>query len=295
MKKHTPPGHFFSSCMLPLFLLWFTACEKIEPHKIENLNENRIGVIGHGGMGIQSYSNQLPHNSFSSVVQTIEKLNADGVEVDVQLSRDGVLILYHSKLLESSTDCFSCVHESYAEDLIKCRYRNDFYANVFTNEKVTTLEKVVKRFSDRSIKPLLFLDLKTFLPCETDLLYEDYRQNMVDALLVLIEKYQAEDWIIIESWDLELLKMIRENNSSLKLKISTGKTESILEAHEHGFYGIVMEYREITREEVGLAHSLGVKVSLYSPKSRRGIRKAIEKNPDFIQTDNVILLQQFLN
>ncbi len=281
--------------ILPLLFLWFLSCEKIEPHKIKNLNGNHIGVIGHGGMGFQSFSNQLPHNSFSSVVQTIEKLNADGVEVDVQLSRDGVLMLYHSELLESLTDCFSCVHESYAKDLLKCRYRNDFYANVFTNEKIISLEKVVNRFSQRTIKPLLFLDLKTFLPCETELTYEEYHQSIVNSLLELIEQYQGEDWIFVESWDVGLLKMLQVKNPSIKLKISNGEPESIYQAREHGFYGVVMEYQNITREEVGLAHSMGVRVSLYSPKSRRGIRKAIQKNPDYIQTDNVTLLQQFLN
>lgn len=270
-------------------------CRKVDLSLVDNLNDNRISVVGHGGMGFQSLTNQLQHNSLSSVTQCIEKHNADGVEVDIQMSLDGVLFMYHSQYLDQMTDCFSCIHEQLADDLIDCRFRLDGFLDLFCEERLTTLETVISRFSRRTPPPLMFLDLKTFLPCPTDRSYPIFRGMMVAAVSDLIEKYQAEDWIMVESEDLVLLQMISQRNAAIRLFLHGGQVpDNLYQAHEQQLFGIVMDSHAITSTQVLLAHDLGLRVSLYRAKSRSGMMEAIKKNPDYIQTDNVLLLQQIL-
>lgn len=271
-------------------------CRKVDLHLVDNLNDNRISVVGHGGMGFQSLTNQLPHNSLSSVIQCIEKHQAEGVEVDVQMSRDGVLFMYHSQYLDQMTDCFSCVHEQLADDLEDCLYRLDLFPNTLTSEHLTTLETVVARFSQRPSPPLMFLDLKTFLPCPTSRPYEVFREMMVKAVTDLIERYQAEDWMAVESKDLVLLQMIRQRNGAVRLFLHDQQVpQNIYTAHENDLFGIVLPRQRITQQQVRLAHDLGLRVTLYNVKSRPGMVNTIQKNPDYIQTDNVPLLQQMLD
>ena len=86
-----------------VLLLLTTACKKVEDGPIENLNGGIIRVVGHAGLGFESTLTPYPSNTLSSIRKAVEGFNADGVEVDVQLSKDSVPVLYHDNTLESLT------------------------------------------------------------------------------------------------------------------------------------------------------------------------------------------------
>ena len=67
--------------------------------------------MGHGGMG---FSNVYPMNTFESIMHCIN-LGADGTEIDVQMTKDGILVAYHDRELSNKTN--------------KCGLVNDFYWN----------------------------------------------------------------------------------------------------------------------------------------------------------------------
>jgi len=67
--------------------------------KISNLNHNKLLILGQQGMGeLYHYSG----NSFISI-QRVIKIGADGSEVDIQLTKDSVIVLFHIPFLESIT------------------------------------------------------------------------------------------------------------------------------------------------------------------------------------------------
>jgi glycerophosphoryl diester phosphodiesterase len=292
----TRTSHTFAIIVLLLLsLLLLPQCRKAELHRVQNLNGNRIEVVGHGGIGFQSLNIQSPHNSFTSVLKTIEAYQADGVEIDVQLSRDNVLFMYHDRLLESMTDCFECVNNSMSAELLLCRFRNDFYVNVFTEEFLTPLDRAMARFASRTHPPKVFLDLKTFEPCDEEMDYADFRLRMADAVHNIILKHDAIQWVYVESADMELLLDLQSRDENYLLIYDSGDIPAaIYRAADNGLYGIVCHSYNIKKKDVKLAHSLGVKVSLYGVKSRPGHIRAIRKNPDYIQTENLPLLQQIL-
>ena len=81
-------------------------CSNQKAPPIENLRGGNIQVIGHGGSGFLSLFspfNALPPNSLASLSKALFVDKSDGVEIDVQMSKDSVLILYHDKKLESKT------------------------------------------------------------------------------------------------------------------------------------------------------------------------------------------------
>ena len=82
--------------ILSIFL--FSSCQK-EIFDINNLNGD-ILVIGHGGMGV---SHSYPINTFESIMHCIN-LGTDGTEIDVQMTKDGVLVAFHDKELSNKTN-----------------------------------------------------------------------------------------------------------------------------------------------------------------------------------------------
>jgi len=65
MKKRNRYLKFYSFIIITLMLM--VRCTSIDVSEIENLNENKITIIGHAGSGFLSLSNFFPPNSFAGV------------------------------------------------------------------------------------------------------------------------------------------------------------------------------------------------------------------------------------
>src|SRR5688500_3647346 len=130
-----------------LLVLGLAACTKIDDGPIDNLRGGKILVIGHAGLGFESMLTPFPSNSLTSIRTVIEGFNADGAEVDVQLTQDSVPVLYHDITLESLTGCSGTILEYQSANLVTCRYRTDFHSHILQNENIITLENILARYA----------------------------------------------------------------------------------------------------------------------------------------------------
>ncbi len=64
-----------------------------------------MDIIAHRG-----YSGAYPENTMLSFSKAVES-GADGIELDVHLSRDGEVIIIHDEALERTTGCSGCVSD----------------------------------------------------------------------------------------------------------------------------------------------------------------------------------------
>ena len=71
--------------------------------------------------------------------------------------------------------------------------------------------------------------------------------------------------------------------------------EEIVEVAEKGIYMISCHNSYLDKEFVQFTHNNGLRVAIYGVKIRSGAVDAINKSPDYIYTDNIILLQGMLN
>lgn len=76
--------------------------------------------LGHRGSGITRRASPYPENSLSSFEAAIAS-GADGVELDVELTSDGALVVMHDDTLDRTTDCSGCVSDWTLEDVRWCR------------------------------------------------------------------------------------------------------------------------------------------------------------------------------
>jgi len=251
-----------------------------------------IYIVGHGGAGFVSLDNKLPINSFKSVTKAIEKQNADGVEVDVQMSADNQLMLFHDDLLETATYCSGCISAISAEELEECQYKSYGTLN-FSKEKLITLDVIMSRFSQRKVKPMVFLDTKTIANC-TENNYNIVEKNMIEKIDLIIKKYNAQSWVHVMSGSEDFLLKMQQLNPGIKLWIDGDFNTNIPIANAHNFYGVSGNSSAVTSEQISFAHSNGIYALLFGFKAQAGILSAIKKNPDYLQTDNIILTQQIL-
>jgi glycerophosphoryl diester phosphodiesterase len=65
--------------------------------------------IGHRGTGTNRPGHALPENSVPSFVAAMAE-GADGIELDVELTSDGALLVMHDDTLDRTTTCSGCVN-----------------------------------------------------------------------------------------------------------------------------------------------------------------------------------------
>ncbi len=284
--------------LLGLLAGYLSRCSDQEAPKIENLRGGKIQVIGHGGSGFLSLFNPfnpLPPNSLTSLSKALFVDKSDGVEIDVQMSKDSVLILYHDKKLESKTLSQGYVEEKLASEILGLEYLCGFPYDFFQHELVISLNDLLQVLKNEPIFPFLYLDVKTFSINEGPN-YFARRSTFVRALSTVLDQFKIpKERIIILSEDETLLDKIKDEIPQLLVMFDASDFEHGLRVTmDHEFHGLVMNKNNISQSQVQKTHHSKIEVVLYGGKSQAGINEAIRKNPDVLQVNNVPLLKELL-
>jgi len=100
-----------------------------------NIQNEHIRVVAHRGD-----QQNFPENSLEGVQSCIE-MGVDMVEVDVALTKDSVIVLFHDKTLERTTNGVGKL-ENWTYDSIQSLYLKDRFGKL-TSYKVPTLEQLM--------------------------------------------------------------------------------------------------------------------------------------------------------
>jgi glycerophosphoryl diester phosphodiesterase len=257
----------------------------LKPTKKYKTGFSEIKVVGHAGSGFlyPFYPfNPLPANSLASIIKAIEKHGADGVELDVQLSKDGVPILYHDYALESMTDASGLIEERNAADIIGLKYNGGLFYDIFHNENVISLEQALKHFRSYSQLPYLQIDLRNSDPDRNSF----YAQTIIRLLKKYNYPFQKIDFISSDPTLLEAFRDV-EPQSTLILDMDESYRITLDLAVKYGLHGICANSKKITQEQVREIKGKGLLVILFGGKSHTGIESMLQLRPDIIQVNNL--------
>jgi glycerophosphoryl diester phosphodiesterase len=261
--------------VLLLIALFVFSCSKEEKSSFSD-----IEIFGHGGVGFRSYINTTQENSFLSIQKAIEVLNADGVEVDIQIDSDGKIWLYHDQYLQTKTNCTGCFGDKNSLYINNCSYPQQ--------QKIYSLEELIRYFSTMQPPPKISLQAQIFDRCM------DY-EKLAQAIIEIINIYGAYNWIQIESDSKELLSILKNTSNKYQLFLDAKDVRSgISICQEYGFDGLILYKEDITKEDVQTIKALGLKIGIYGVKNQWDAKSALEKHPNQIQTDNIELLHRII-
>ena len=80
--------------------------------------DSKVMILGHSGMGVNY---KMPRNTYESISPVIG-IGADGTEVDIQLTKDSVLVLFHDRSLKANTNFTGRINEYKWDELKTCKY-----------------------------------------------------------------------------------------------------------------------------------------------------------------------------
>jgi len=256
-------------------LFIFSSCQK-EDFNIINLNNNKISIFGHGGMGIE---HTYPINSYESILKCLS-LGADGTEIDVQMTKDSILVAYHDEFLERATNISGEIFSKTWKEISNTTYK----VTTYTNYKIITLDELFSNID--SIKKYEFIfDCKLYTNNQN---LNVFHNTYANALTKIIDKYDLKNNIYIESQSESFLKTVQQLNKNYKLFIYSNFFEEGLEiALKLNLYGITISTEDITKEQIEIAHNNNLLVAIFNTHSKNKNVEAVKKNADFIQSDKV--------
>lgn len=148
-------------------------------------------VVAHRG-----WSGLAPENTLSSIRKAAEHPQIEMIEIDVQLSRDGIPVVIHDYTLERTTNGSGLVAEHTLQELKKLDVGSWFH-DQYAGETIPTLEEVLQVASDHHKK--LNIELK-----RAGDLYPDMEQRVIE----LTRQYALESSVVITSFNHELIQKV---------------------------------------------------------------------------------------
>lgn len=226
-------------------------------------------------MGIESI---YPLNSETSIRKALD-LGADGSEMDVQMTSDSVLIAFHHYRLDNETNLKGVVN-SHSWDELK---KGHFSFGLHKRLHIVSLEELFSGIGDLH-DHIFTLDCKLYTENDSAL----FQRSFARALTNLIARYEFGDKVNIEAPYEEFLGELRTKSASLNLFIyAYDFNEAYASAIRKNLSGITISNDLINEEQVQMAHEHGLKVAIWDVDNGKENLEALEKKPDYIQTDEL--------
>ena len=215
------------------------------------------------------------------------------LETDLHITSDGVLVCIHDDTVDRTTNGVGPVDSFTLEELsdLDAGYRHaggEGYGFRATGIKVPTLEELASSFSDSS----LVVDLKT--------------DGLIDALVVLIERENLADRLIVGSFDDDRLDDFREATGG-KVATSTGPAMARLwviasrvgrgaggDAQALQVPTQIRGVRVVDERLVRLAHQSDMQVHVWTVNDEDEMKRLLDSGVDGLITDRPDILKAVL-
>ena len=200
--------------------------------------------IGHRGAAAYA-----PENTLVSVRRAIE-IGVDFVEIDVQSTSDGVVVLMHDKRIDRTTNGTGYVKELSWRELSAFR-------DAKSGQPIPRLEDVLEEARDR-----------------TQLMIELIDPSIASPVMDLVRKASSIDRVMIASFHHRAVLNARKLAANLRTLalMEAVPVSSTAFARDAGCTHVGLSVDSITAEFVGDLHGEGLQVFAYTANDERDIR-----------------------
>lgn len=226
-------------------------------------------VVAHRGS-----SGTAPENTIASFRQAIIS-GAHCIEMDVQVTSDGIPVVFHDKWLSRTTNGVGFVQNATFEELQELD-SGEWFSKDFIGETIPSLENVF-RFLQSSI--LVNIELKNLGP---------QAKRHIEKIIDLVEQYSYNDKIIISSFyynQLAFLKKIAPQIPTAAIRIpkdTTPPSEIAQKIGCQGFVCSIFELNEIVSQDI---QNNGLFLGVYSIDSPGELNLVLNYNAKAIVTN----------
>jgi glycerophosphoryl diester phosphodiesterase len=244
---------FFVTSLVPCGLAGVTVsgCENSTPRP-----QKRVAVTSHRGAGSLE-----PENTLRALRRALD-LSADQIEIDVQLTRDGRLVLMHDPTVDRTTDGTGKVAELTFAEIRRL--------DAGSGERVPTLEEALSLVDG---KVILQIELKG--------------PGTARPAVAAAMNAGREDRVVLTSFIHQELKDARSLNPRLQLGALWGRLppDVVRQTKRLGAHALHVWHEFIDRQLVTEAHGRGLLVRAWNTSKEEDMRRLITLGVDAIGSD----------
>jgi glycerophosphoryl diester phosphodiesterase len=220
-------------------------------------------------MAHRGWSGKAPENTMTAIRLALAEPAIQAMEIDVQLSRDGVPVLIHDFTLGRTTNGKGLVKNHTLEELRELD-AGSWLDEKFAGERIPTLEEALLAVKGRCT---LNIELKAT---------SDMYPGIAEKVLELLEQHDMKHEVYITSFDHDLIRQVRELDATvLTGLIVSGRPVLMMEQlQEAGANILSMGYPYLTRELTVEAIERGYKVVAWTLDDPEHIRTVMLWHPD---------------
>ena len=262
-------------------------------------SSNKIEIHGHRGS-----RGNYPENTLSAFKYALDN-NINILELDLQLTKDNEIIIYHDKNIDPNI-CINGPMDAIKKLTLReikkfdCGSKqNPDFKNQITvpGEHIPTFKELINMVN----KDYYFKNIKFNVEIKTDkeLDSDDEVLNFAQHLIMIIHNEKLQDQTIVQSFDLRALEYIKQLDPNIKTSYLIIKTTNIddiflINAKKLGIEIISPEYDLITKENVDMIHKAGLEVIPWTVNDKATFKKLVEYNVDGIITDYPVEFKDYL-
>lgn len=222
----------------------------------------------------RGFCSKYPENTILAFQKAIEE-GVDGIENDVQLTKDGEMVLIHDETIDRTTDGRGYVKDYTLGELRKLNAAA-LFADQFGVLPIPTLREYFELVKDEPI--VTNIEMKTGV-----FEYLEMEQKLID----LIREYRLEEKVLITSFNHFTVMRMKERAPDLKYGFLAYDWR--LDAGEYtARYGIPCyhpDYHNLTWEVVEELHAHKIEINPYTVDDPEEIRDLIQKGVNSVITN----------
>ncbi|MDD5937353.1 MAG: glycerophosphodiester phosphodiesterase [Clostridiales bacterium] len=258
-------------CIFVLFFVIFTIEFK------ESLSRQKAPLFGTNITAHRGCSKEAPENTLPAIQAAIDSM-ADYVEIDVQETKDGVIVLLHDSNLKRTTGVNKNIWSVTYDELQE--YNAAKYFKNYETTRIPTLEEA-----------LLLCQNNIFMNIEVKV--SNHEQELVEKVVRLIELYDMEEQCVITSSNYGALKRVKAANESIKTGYILSFAFGYFYNREYAdFFSVKSSF--ITKDMIKLAHGVGKGVHAWTVNDFSEVERMKQLGVDNIITDSPIRVREIV-
>ena len=231
-----------------------------------------VVVIAHRGA-----AGSAPENTLASVALAVDQ-GADFVEIDVQESADGEIVVVHDSDLMRVGGAAIKIWEATTDQLLAIDV-GSWYGPEFSGERVPTLEQVLEICRGRS---RVVIELKSY----------GHNQRLEERVAEIVERAEMEDHIILMSLPSDVVTTMKSVRPEWTVGLLTAKAVGDLTSGSADFLAVhvgIASHRFVRR-----AHAAGKEVYVWTVNDKLNMSRMMSRGVDGVITDYPALAREVL-
>ena len=261
----------------------------------ENILDNNVSIAHRGASGY------APEHTFYAYDKAHKEFNADYIELDLQMTKDGNLIAMHDEDVERTTGNKGRVEDYTTKELKQMDVGSWFnkkypkYAKKeYKGAKIPTLEEILDRYGDNANYYIETKSPDVYPGMEEKLLHSLEKHNL------LIDQKLNKGQVVIQSFSQESLLKVANMNNQIPLvqlvdenKLSTFNSEDLKFISSYTI-GVWPDYSDLDEQMVQKLHNYNLKVHPYTVNTEKDMQQMFNIGVDGVFSnyiDNYIKLK----